>query len=131
MKNYAVPLLLHLSLHTLAAAQGQVPTFNQRAPEEYIGDVTNDGGIGPNDINIIDTEGLNIIFGTELSKRVIDIGKAHCGNPEDEECQSQIKSALGIGPQTDGLQKRIVGLIIGGVAVAYVAYKLLSYVWVS
>lgn len=130
MKNYAAPLLLHLSLHTLAAAQGQTPTFNQRAPEEYIGDLTNEGGIGPDDIKLVETEGLEITFGTELSKRVMDVAKAHCENPEDEECKKQMQTTLGIGPQNDGLQKRIVGLLIGGVVLAYAVYKLLSYVWV-
>jgi hypothetical protein len=131
MKNYAAPLLLHLSLHTLAAAQGQVPTFNQRAANEYIGDVTNDGGTGPDDIKIVENEGLEITFGAELSKRVMDVARAHCKNPEDEECNKQMQSTLGIGPQSNGLQKRFVGLILGGVFLAYAVYKLITYVWVS
>lgn len=129
MKNYNAALLLHLSLHTLTAAQAQVPTFNQRAPEEYIGDVTNDGGTGPDDIKIVDADGLDVTFGSEFSKRIMDVAKAHCENPEDEECKKQMQEVLGIGPKNNGIQKRIVGFVVGGVVVAYLFFKLITYVW--
>lgn len=127
MKNYAIPLLLHLSLNSLVAAD--VPTFTQRDNNAYIGDVSDDRGLEPNDILAEDNGDLRITLGPELSQTVVKVAKENCQDPESDDCKKRMAETLGIGPSANGLQKRVIQLIpvLGVLAFSYITYKILSY----
>jgi hypothetical protein len=127
MKNYAIPLLLHLSLNSLVSAE--VPTFTQREGGTYIGNVADDRGLEPNDIIAEDTGDLRITLGPELSQKVVQVAKENCNDPESDDCKKRMEEVLGIGPEANGLQKRVIGLIpvLGVLAFSYITYKILSY----
>ncbi|PGH13995.1 hypothetical protein AJ79_03264 [Helicocarpus griseus UAMH5409] len=129
MRDCAAALLLHLSLQTLVAAD--VPTFTQKVSKEYIGTAGDSTNVEPNDVAVSSQGSLTITFGTELSSKIHDTLKSKCKNPEDKECRKQLQQVMGIGPRANGVQKRVIGgfLAAGGVAISYLTYVILSYIW--
>ncbi|KAF2810827.1 uncharacterized protein BDZ99DRAFT_570138 [Mytilinidion resinicola] len=131
MKNVLVPLLLHLSLNSLAAAD--VPTFTQKDPKSYIGTTGATVNPGPGDIVVSEGDGTTITFGTDISAKIHNVLKSSCANPQDDNCKKQLHDTMGIGPTADGLQKRfLAGLaILGGLALAYIIPIVIEYVWLD
>lgn len=129
MKNYAILLLLRLSLHTLVAAEPN--TFTQKGPDSYIGDESKiPKDIGSNDIEVQDDGDLTVTFGPERSRKLMDVLKKYCTNPEDAECKKRSQEIIGIGATGDGIQKRFIQLIpvIGVVALAVGLGAVIRYV---
>ena len=135
MRNYVTAILLyHLAAETALAAN--VPTFTQKAAEEYIGKTADEANVGANDIDIQDKGDLIITFGTKYSTDAIAVLKKDCKDPTSNKCQENLKKALGIGSNAKGLSKRMfdpitgVALLVTGVAFIIATIPpLLSRLW--
>jgi hypothetical protein len=128
MKNYVIPLLLHLSLHTFTAAE--VHTFIQGDPNSYIGDASKIPELGPDDIEVKDDGDLFFAFGAEISKRLFEAAEKHCKDPESDQCKTKTQEIMGIGPSNNGVQKRAIGLLVAGAPIlAMGAWKAFTYIW--
>jgi hypothetical protein len=126
MKTLAFILLSQLSTRVALAAD--IPTFTQSDPKDYIGTDGNDIELGPTDIDV-QTEGDFVVtLGAEKTSQVAAVLGANCKDPRSEICQNSVKSALGVGPGNDGLHKRVVGVVIGGIITAWLAYSIATVV---
>lgn len=106
MRNYLTAILLyHLTASAVLAAN--VPTFTQKSSKEYIGTTANKVKVGANDIDIEDNGNLLITFGTGYSAKIVAVLKKDCKDPGSDACQRNLKKAMGIGSNTDGLTKRM------------------------
>ena len=120
MKTVAASLLLTLGLPSLTAAE--VPTFTLGDPKSYLGNVYSTA-VGGNDIIVNDGNGVTITFGTELSKRLVDVAVKECKDRNSPECMKQTLDLMGVGSAGNGLQKRTITALEAGVGVflAYIA----------
>lgn len=121
MRFKAGVLLSHLSLVSLAAAQ--IPVFTAKDPGSYIqgsskSDVT--GG----DIAINTDDGLQITFGPDVSKKLLELG---CSDGS-KECIAKTAEAMGAG-DANGLRKRMA-LGWAGFGGAFLA-TIVEVLWVS
>lgn len=134
MKTYLAFVLL-FQLSTQAPLVADTPTFTQLEPKNYIGTHGNDINLGPTDIDVQTKDDFIITLGTQKTSQVAAVlGGEDCKKTTSESCQKTLKSALGIGPGNDGLQKRVVGVDDAAIAavftwIVYSVGEVVRYMW--
>jgi hypothetical protein len=75
-----------------------------------------------------------VTLGTERTTEVTSVLNKDCKDPKSTACQKNLRSALGIGPDNNGLHRRVIGAddaAIAGVGtwLVYSVSTVLSYIW--
>jgi hypothetical protein len=122
--------LLVLGLSSLTA--GEVPTFTLGDPTSYLGNVDRTD-VGGSDIIVNTDNGVTITFGSDLSKKIVDVAANQCKQRGSSECLKQTLDVMGVGNSANGLQKRVIPVLAAGVgvALAYVAGAVWTSVYVN
>lgn len=86
--------------------------------------------VDTNGVVASEENGLTVTFGTELSSRVRETHEANCGDRNSDQCKSEMQKVLGLGSTGNGVQKRVVGIVVtlGGVALSYIVWTIMSYI---
>jgi len=123
-KGYGFAVLVHLLINgpTLAMAQAPAPVFTMKSNTHFPTPATDATlGLGANDVDIQESNGIDVTFGTEWSKRISEAVKTNCAGAPSSQCQDQVKQVLGLGTTKGGLQARLIPLLLlAGAATANV-----------
>ena len=122
-KGQGAAVLLHMLLNTPRLAQAQAPIFKMKSDTHFPAAAPEvSSSLEANDVSILESDGIDVTFGTDWSKRIHDTVATNCGGEvPSTQCQDQVKQVLGLGTTEKGLQARMIPLLaIAGAAVANV-----------
>jgi len=120
MRSFAAGLLLHLLVNGPALTRAEVPTFTANSGATYFSDAT--ASPGPDELSIDTSNGIDVTFGSEWTKRIHDTLEADCADNRSEDCLNSVRDVLGVGGSaaSSGLQPRAItaAAAVGGILIA-------------
>ncbi|KAK6378772.1 hypothetical protein LTR81_027805, partial [Elasticomyces elasticus] len=127
MKGYTAALLLHMLLRSPTLALADIPTFTAQGSDTYLGAPSPGLTVDSNDVHIDDSNGLDVTFGTDWSKKIRDTVDANCVDGQSDQCKQQLQQTLGLGSTPKGLNPRMIGVLVvlGGIALSYIIAEII------